>query len=101
MNINLAMPLAPILIFQHFGHDNVRADKTAQRIGKTLLGVALFRKVFDGCQRNRKIIKETNKKNERENQQSAQVANQKDVQCAKKRNKTQTQKGCETEVERR
>lgn len=56
------MPLAPILIFQHFGHDNVRADKTAQRLGKTLLGVALFRKVFDGCQRNRKIIKETNKK---------------------------------------
>lgn len=80
------MPLAPILIFQHFGHDNVRADKTAQRLGKTLLGVALFRKVFDGCQRNRKIIKETNKKNEQngENQQSAQVANQKDVQCAKK-----------------
>lgn len=62
MNINLAMPLAPILIFQHFGYDNVRADKTAQGIGKTLLGVALFRKVFDGCQRNRKIIKETNKK---------------------------------------
>lgn len=56
------MPLAPILIFQHFGHDNVRADKPAQRIGKTLLGVALFRKVFDDCQRNRKIIKETNKK---------------------------------------